>query len=144
MGPGCSEESVISPEGLDQGVRQLLNHLDDTRVDVPLAPVQIGEVLGDLVGAKVADLKTVAHHILEADMEEPPEGEQTMLVSGGEAAKVIAALLRRLSQAVGTEEAKAAWAAAGVGLDKFMPDAERSDEQLSAFKDKSGIADIAA
>ena len=140
----CSEENVISAEGLEQGVRKLLNHLPDTTVDVPKAPAQIGEVLGSLVSAKVADLKTIAHHIIEADVEDPLEGDPPELVAGGGGAQVIAALLLSLSQAAGDEEAKSAWGAAGVGLDQFMPETERSDERLSAFMDKYGITELVA
>lgn len=125
-------------------MRKLLNHLSDTTVDVPKAPAQIGEVLGSLVSAKVADLKSIAHHIIEADVDDPLEGDPPELVAGGAGAQVIAALLLSLAQAAGVEGAKSAWGAAGVGLYQFMPEIERSEEELSAFVDKYGIAELVA
>lgn len=54
----------------------------------PTFTPQVGAVLGSLVASGHADLKTLGDHIRTADMEEVPEGEDTMLVDSGNAAKV--------------------------------------------------------
>lgn len=133
---------MLSSAQIEHGGRQLLNKLDDLAVDVPLAPCQVGDVLGRLVASKAADLKVLGQHILEADMEEVPEGEDTMLISEGRALKVIGSLLR--SVAVGGEEAlKELWTSSGLQLVAFMPRNDREDaSKLQAFAAEFGITKL--
>lgn len=56
------------------------------------------------------------------------EGEDTMLVGGGGAAKTIGALLQRFAEVKGGEAAKEAWAATGERLLAFLPQPDREDE----------------
>ena len=57
-----------------------MNKLEDIRVDVPNAPEQVGDVLGFLVNEGLLDLDNLMLEIREADMEPPPDGEDTMMV----------------------------------------------------------------
>ena len=126
------EEKVVTQGQLEQGTRQLLDKLEDMTMDVPLAPIQVGEVLASLVAAQAVDLKVVGQHILEADSEAPPEGEDTMLVSGGNASKLLGVLLKTLKGAMPAEEVAAVWKGAGLKHTDFMPAADRSDEAAAA------------
>lgn len=126
----AGEENIIGQEQFHAGARQLLNALDDITVDVPKAPAQVGEVLAALVASKAVDLKVIGQHILEADPEddESPEGEDTLLVSGGRAAELLGALLSKLRDATSAEDAAAAWAATGLKYEDYFPQEDRSDE----------------
>lgn len=136
---------MIPAKDLEEGVRQLLNKLDDLTVDVPKAPTEVGDVLGALVAAKTADLKTIVQHVQEADTEAPPEGEDTMLVGSGGAVKVVASLLRSLKSKGGSEEAAAAWKATGLELSSFLPGADRADAaKVDAVAAEFEIADVVA
>jgi leucyl aminopeptidase (aminopeptidase T) len=71
------------------------------------------------------------------------EGEDTMLVSGGGAAKTLGRLLQRLVELKGEEAAREAWAATGEQLAAFLPDGDREDEAaVKALVDKFGLASI--
>lgn len=111
--------------------------------DVPKAPVQVGDVLASLIAADVVELKTIGQHIMEADSETPPEGEDTMFVSSGNAAKLLGELLQSLKNALGAEEAAAAWKATNLQQKDFMAAEDREDEAAVAkFVEKYELADI--
>lgn len=130
------DTDMLSGADLDKGVRGLLNNLDDLAVDVPKAPAQVGDILGRLVSAGLLDLKSVGGHLAEADQEEVPEGEETMLVSGGGALKVLGSLLKMMLNNMGDADAKAAWSSSGLDVKSFMPAADREDAAvLQTFKD---------
>lgn len=141
------EDKAVQAADLEKGVRQLLDQLDDLSVDVPKAPLQVGAVLGELVAAGGADLKVLAMHIRTADAnpDEVQEGEDTMLVGGGGAAKTLGALLQRLAAAKGQEAAREAWQAAGEALPAFLPQSVReSEEERSKLVEQFGLAAIVA
>lgn len=138
-----SSEKVISTNALEAGIRQLLNKLDDLSVDVPKAHIHIGKVLADLIGEGVVDLKTIGRHILEADAEAPPEGEDTMMVSGGLASKLIGVILESLKTAKGERELAAAWGLTGLDYKDFLPSQDRSNPQeQEAFLAEYKLVDV--
>lgn len=68
------------------------------------------------------------------------EGEDTMLVGGGGAAKTIGALLQRLVEVKGGEAGKEAWAATGEHLSAFLPQPDREDEsKVADLVEKFGL-----
>ncbi len=129
----CGDEKIIAQADFEQGARQLLDRLDDLTVDVPKAPAQVAEVLASLLANELVDLKVIAQHILEADAEPVPEGEDSMMVDGGIALKVLGATLRGLKTAKGTEETAAAWKATELDYKPFIAAADRDD---AAFAEK--------
>lgn len=73
------------------------------------------------------------------------EGEDTMLVGGGGAAKTMGALLQRLAAGKGEEAAREAWQATGEALPAFLPQADReSEEERSKVVEQFGLAAIVA
>lgn len=56
------------------------------------------------------------------------EGEDTMLVGGGGAARTIGSLLQKLAETKGEAAAKEAWQATGEQLAAFLAQADREDE----------------
>ena len=81
--------------------------------------VQVGDVLGALVGVGVLPLKEVATATLEAAVEE--EGEDGQLVDGGSAWKLIGAVLQALAERTSQEEMAHQWQATGLELSAFFP-----------------------
>jgi len=139
----CSDEKIISGEQIQQGVRILLNKLDDMVVDVPKAPTQVGEVLASLIAAQAVDLKVIGQHILEADFEVPPEGEETMLISNGNAHKLLGVILRSLKDALSVEDVGSLWKATGLDHKDFMPsDSRTNDAEVDKFIEEFGLAEI--
>ncbi|KAI3424276.1 hypothetical protein D9Q98_009630 [Chlorella vulgaris] len=144
LGAAC-EEGVLQSTVLDGCARRLLDNLDDLAVDVPKAPVQIGSVLGALVAAGGLDLKSVAEHIRTADAtpDELEEGEDTMLVGGGGAIKTLGSLWQKLVERKGEEAAKEAWQATGEQLKAFMPQQDRSNDDLvQSTAEKLGLLSL--
>lgn len=135
---------MVGNGALEAGVRGLLAGLDDMAVDVPMAPTQVGEVVGELVAAGALGLAPVAEAIRTADLEPPPEGEDTMLVADGYAAKVLGAALQRHAAAAGAEAAKAAWEGSGESLAAFLPYEERDAAAQAAFVEKFGLQEVVA
>jgi MA3 domain len=123
----CGEEKVIAQADFEKGARQLLDKLDDLTVDVPKAPLQVGDVLASLLANDMVELKVIAQHILEADPEPVPEGEESMTVDSGVAMKALGATLRGLKAAKGTEETAAAWKATGLDYKSYIPALDRED-----------------
>jgi hypothetical protein len=129
--------AILDKEVVESGVRALLNNLDDLQVDVPKAPVQVGDVLGALVASKTLDLAALGKHIQEAESEEFADerepDEPTMLIDGGAAAKLVGAMLKRLSADAGVEAAAEMWKESGLSFESFIPPLDRED---SARKSK--------
>jgi exopolyphosphatase/pppGpp-phosphohydrolase len=72
------------------------------------------------------------------------EGEDTMLVGGGGAARTIGCLLQKLAEAKGEEAAKEAWQATGEQLAAFLPQADREDEAaVKKVAEQFGVLSIA-
>lgn len=139
----CSEEKIVESREFEDGIRLLLNKLDDMAVDVPKAPVQVGEVLAAIVGAGAADLKVVGRHLLEADMEAPPEGEDTMMVSDGVALKVLGVMLQGLKSAKGADATASAWGITGLKYQDFIAADSRADaKEASKFIETYGLEGI--
>lgn len=136
---------MLQRDQIHEGARLVLAELDDTAVDVPKAPGQVGAVLGSLVAAGAADLKVLSEHIRTADMEEVPEGEDSLLVGSGNAAKVMAAVLRQLREEAGEDAAAEAYRAAGLDLRAFLPGPDREDEAaLQQLVQQYGLEKVAA
>lgn len=73
------------------------------------------------------------------------EGEDTMLVASGGAAKTLGALLQKLAELKGEEGAKEAWAATGEALPAFLATPDREDAAAAqALTDKFGLAGVLA
>lgn len=137
------EEKMIEQADFEQGARQLLNKLDDLTVDVPKAPVQVAEVLTSLIANGAADLSVIAQHIVEADAEPVPEGEDSMMVDSGVALKVVGVLLKGLKEAQGAEAAAAGWKSAGIDYKSYIASADRESEDFAEkFKADYDLADI--
>lgn len=120
-----------------------MNKLDDLSVDVPKAHLHIGKVLADLIGDGAVDFKVIGRHILEADIESPPEGEDTMMVSGGLASKLLGVILESLKMAKGERELAAAWGLTGLDFKDFLPSQHRSNPQeQEAFLADYKLVDI--
>ena len=66
---------------------KILAELADLVVDVPMATKNCGRIFADLIVAGKLTLSSVLKHAATADIEPPPEGEDTMLVDGGDALK---------------------------------------------------------
>lgn len=81
--------------------------------------MQVGDVLGALVGVGVLPLKEVATATLEAAVEE--EGEDGQLVDGGSAWKLIGAVLQALAERTSQKEMAQQWQATGLDLTAFFP-----------------------
>lgn len=81
--------------------------------------LQVGDVLGALVGHKVLGLKQLGKYILEAAVEE--EGEDGMLVDSGVADKLMAAALHALARETSQDEMARQWDQTGLQLDAFFP-----------------------
>jgi len=72
------------------------------------------------------------------------EGDDTMLVGGGGAARTIGSLLQKLAAAKGEEAAKEAWQATGEQLAAFLPQADREDKAaLTKLAEQYGLQAIA-
>ena len=139
----CGEEKLFAQADFEQGARQLLDKLDDLTVDVPKAPVQVGDVLSALVANEMADLKVIAQHILEADVDPVPEGEDSMMVGSGVALKVLGVTLRGLKTATGTEETAEAWKATGLDYKSYIAEADREKaDVVEKFVTGYELADI--
>jgi hypothetical protein len=121
----CSDDKIVASDELSKGIRQLLDKLGDIAVDVPLAPKQVAEVLGSLIVAGKAELDSVARHIVEADMDPPAEGEDTMLVADRMAIKMLEIILGEIKAAWDVEKTKETWAASGLDWKQFLPREER-------------------
>ena len=123
--------AILDKEAVESGVRALLNNLDDLQVDVPKAPVQVGDILGALVASKTLDLAALGKHIQEAESEEFADerepDEPTMLIDGGAAAKLVGAMLKRLSTDVGVEAAAEMWKESGLSFESFISPLDRED-----------------
>jgi hypothetical protein len=123
------------------GVRSLLNKLEDIRVDVPKAPEQVGDVLGFLVNEGLLDLDNLMLEIREADMEPPPDGEDTMMVDSGTAKDLVGAFFKVLKEL--KEDGELCSQLKGFDLSPYFPSYERSDENAVAdFKKRFGIEDM--
>ena len=81
--------------------------------------MQVGGVLGALVGAGVLPLKEVATATLEAAVEE--EGEDGQLVDGGCAWKLMGAVLQGVAQNSNQAQMSKQWKDTGLQLDAFFP-----------------------
>jgi hypothetical protein len=127
----CGEDKVVAQADFEKGARQLLDKLDDLTVDVPKAPAQVGDVLASLLANDLVDLKVIAQHILEADAEPVPEGEESMMVDSGVALKALGATLRGLKTAKGAEETAAAWKATELDYKSYIPAADREDAAVA-------------
>lgn len=139
--PNCRNEDVISTDEMQQGVRSLLNKLEDIRVDVPKAPEQIGDVLSSLVNEEVLDFDALMLHIREADMEATPEGEDTMMVDSGTAKDLIGVFLRGLKEL--QEQGEISSRLKGLNVTPYFPSYERNDPKvISSFKERYGIGDL--
>ena len=67
----------------------------------------MGDVLGALIGHNVLELKQVGRQIPEAAVEEP--GTDGLLVVGGSAPKLLAAILRVLAQETNQDKLAVQW-----------------------------------
>lgn len=144
---GEEEGAILDKEAVESGVRALLNNLDDLQVDVPKAPVQVGDVLGALVASKTLDLATLGKHIQEAENEEFADerepDEPTMLIDGGAAAKLVGAMLKRLSADAGVEAAAEMWKQSGLSFESFMSPLDRDDSgRKSKLVEEFGLAAV--
>lgn len=141
-----SASGVLSHDVTAQGVRETLNVLDDWTVDAPRAPLLIGPVLGSLVASGALELGQVSGDVLDAELEPEEgeegraEGEQTLFVSSGGAAKLMGALLKQLSAALGSEEAGKKWKDTGASLEDFVPAGDSASQLIDEF----GLAALAA
>ena len=122
----CGEEKLIVESHFEEGSRKLLDKLDDVTVDVPKAPVQVGDVLASVVAAGFADMKVIAQHIKEADAD-PQEGEEPMAIDSGVALKALGSFLKGLKEAQGAEKVAEGWKATGFDFKAYMPAADRED-----------------
>ena len=116
-------------------------------MDVPKAPVQTGDVLGALVASKRLDLSALGKHIQEAENEEFADerepDEPTMLIDGGAAAKLVGAMLKRLSADAGVEAAAEMWKESGLSFENFLPPHEREDGGMkSKLVEEFGLAAV--
>ncbi|CAL8464440.1 g3975 [Coccomyxa elongata] len=123
-------ESLVTGDVMEHGVKAVLDNLDQTIIDVPFAPTLVGQAIGALAAKGVVSLKSLAQYVLEAespDAEPREEGEDTGLVDGGGAVKVVAAAIARLRQDLGLQLSVKAWRDTGLNLTSFMPSYERED-----------------
>jgi len=139
----CGNEKIVAQADFEKGARQLLDKLEDLTVDVPKAPAQVGDVLGSLLSNEMVDIKVIAQHILEADAEPVPEGEESMMVESGVALKALGATLRGLKTAKGTEAFLEAWTATGLDIKSYMATADREDAAVAEkFANEYDLAEI--
>ena len=80
--------------------------------------MQVGDVLGALVGNNVLSLKRLGKYILEAEAEEEPE----VLVEGGVANKIMAAALHALARETSQDEMARQWEQTSLHFDVFLPE----------------------
>lgn len=80
--------------------------------------MQVGDVLGALVGINVLGLKQLGKYILEAEAEEEPE----VLVEGGVAYKMMAAALHALARETSQDEMARLWEQSSLQFDAFFPE----------------------
>ena len=138
----AKEENIIEQSEFEQGVRSLLDKLDDVTVDVPLAPSQVADVLAFLIANEAADFKVVVQHIKEADAD-PQEGEEPMAIGSGVALKTLGSLLRNLKEAQNAEALAENWKASGLDFKSFMPKIDREDDgEAEKFVSSFGLAEI--
>ena len=114
----------------DSAANKILAELADLVVDVPLATKHCGRIFADLVIAGKLDLSSVLAHAATADLEPPPEGEDTMLVDGGDALKLAREILGRVTSA--KEEGETV-SVSKDAIAALMPQMDRSDEAAEAI-----------
>ena len=138
----CSEEKLISSADFEQGSREVLNKLVDTAVDNLNAPSQLGGVLAYCVANGIVDLKVIAQHILDADIEDP-EDDEFNLVASGIALKVFGFLLQGLKNADGAEKTAADWKATAIDYHCYIPAEKReSAEVVEKFLAEFNLSDV--
>ena len=120
----------------DGAANQVLAELADLVVDVPMATKNCGRIFADLIVAGKLTLSSVLKHAATADIEPPPEGEDTMLVDGGDALKLTREILGRVTAAKEDGES--------VSVDKksisaLIPKMDRSDEAAEALLKEFGM-----
>lgn len=81
--------------------------------------MQVGDVLGALVGHNALGLKQLGKYVLEAAVEE--EGEDGMLVDSGVADKLMAAALHALARTTSQDEMAHQWEQSSLQLSTFFP-----------------------
>ena len=130
-------ENLIEDIDLQKGARSLLDKLEDVRVDVPKAPHQVATVFAFLVANNCMSLQQLLTDLREADMEVPPEGEDTMMVDSGTAKVVLGVLLSELKNSSGEGLSNSL---KEVDLVSFFPGYERKDaDAVSNFVEKFGL-----
>ena len=120
----------------DSASNKILAELADLVVDVPMATKNCGRIFADLIVASKLTLSSVLKHASTADLEPPPEGEDTMLVDGGDALKLTREILGRVTAAKEDGES--------VSVDKklisvLIPKVDRSDEAAEALLKEFGL-----
>ena len=101
-----------------------------------MATKNCGRIFADLIVADKLTLSNVLKHAATADIEPPPEGEDTMLVDGGDALKLTREILGRVTAAKEDGES--------VSVDKnsisaLIPKMDRSDDAAEALLKEFGL-----
>ena len=120
----------------DSAANKILAELADLVVDVPMATKNCGRIFADLVVAGKLNLSSVLKHAATADLEPPPEGEDTMLVDGGDALKLTREILVQVTAA---KEDGESVSVTKDTISALIPKMDRSDEAAEALLKEFGL-----
>lgn len=120
----------------DSATNKILAELADLVVDVPMATKNCGRIFADLIVAGKLNLSSVLKLAATADLEPPPEGEDTMLVDGGDALKLTREILGRVSAA---KEDGESLSVDMKSISALIPKMDRSDEAAAALLKEFGL-----
>jgi len=137
------DEDIISTDDMQQGIRLVLDKLEDIRVDVPKSPDQLGEIFAFLVQENCCAFGKLMGDIKEADMEPVPEGEDTLMIDSGTAKQLVGSILQALKDSGGIDNLKSLLVDVKISLIDYLPSAEREDpNQLALFVEKFELAGL--
>jgi len=95
-----------------------------------MATKYCGRIFADLIAAGKLDLSSVLSHAATADLEPPPDGEDTMLVDGGDALKLAREILGRVTA---SKEDGETVSVSKEAIAALMPKTDRSDDAAEAI-----------
>jgi hypothetical protein len=130
LGQALAAFDKADAAAFDSATNKILAELADLVVDVPMATKYCGRIFADLIVAGKLDLSSVLSHAATADLEPPPDGEDTMLVDGGDALKLAREILGRVTA---SKEDGETVSVSKEAIAALMPKTDRSDDAAEAI-----------
>jgi len=130
LGQALAAFDKADAAAFDSATNKILAELADLVVDVPMATKYCGRIFADLIAAGKLDLSSVLSHAATADLEPPPDGEDTMLVDGGDALKLAREILGRVTA---SKEDGETVSVSKEAIAALMPKTDRSDDAAEAI-----------